>query len=126
MLKEDKLGFDLDIETVRLFDAIITNISKDENIKEEFKKLSFIRSLQDKYDDTDGPIEQLLEKVAQIERHRFEERIDIRNLIAEVETLSVLVEKYLPRPQREILKQANKISASSKYYSYYDVDGEKE
>ena len=118
MLKKKELGFDLDTETVRLIDAIITNIAKDDTVKEEFKKLSFIKSLEDNYDDGAGPIEQLLEKVAQIERHKFEESLDLRRVIADLEHLSKVVERYLPSKGKETLKGIHEIDKRSKYYSY--------
>jgi len=117
MLKEDQLGFDLDTETVRLLDAIITNISQDDEVKEEFKKLSFIKTLADKYDNTPGPIEQLLEKVSQIEKHKFQESMDLRRLISDVEHLAQVIERYAPQ-SAEAVKGIKDIDKRSKYYSF--------
>jgi len=93
MVSADELGFDLDIETVRLLDAVITNIASDAEVKEEFKKLSFIKSLGNTYDETPGPIEQLLEKVARMEKSKYREAEDLYRLIGDVQHLAAIVEK---------------------------------
>ena len=62
------LGFDLDEETIELFDAILLNLSQDRELSDEFKKLKFVRKLHDNYDGSVGPIKQILEKLSKIEK----------------------------------------------------------
>ena len=62
------LGFDLDEETIELFDAILLNLSQDRELSDEFKKLKFVRKLHDNYDGSVGPIKQILIKLAKIEQ----------------------------------------------------------
>ena len=62
------LGFNLDEETIELFDAILLNLSQDAELHEEFIKLKFVRKLHDKYDGSIGPIKQILIKLAKIEQ----------------------------------------------------------
>lgn len=71
-----ELGFDLDEEVVELFDAILLNITRDKELNEEFKKLKFIKTLQSKYDGSKGPIKQMLEKLAKIEKETLEMRLE--------------------------------------------------
>ena len=61
-------GFDLDEKTIKTFDAILTAIANDPDLGEEFGKLQFIQTLAGEYDRTDGPIEQMFQKVTQLER----------------------------------------------------------
>lgn len=62
------LGFNLDEETIELFDAILLNLSQDDELNEEFTKLKFVRKLHDKYDGSIGPIKQILIKLAKVEQ----------------------------------------------------------
>jgi len=65
----DKIeGFDLDEETVETFDAILLALAKDPELAEEFTKLKFIQVLKDEFDGSDGPIKQIMQKLAQIEQ----------------------------------------------------------
>lgn len=68
------LGFDLDKETIELFDAILLNIVHDEELNEEFKKLKFVKTLQSKYDGSNGPIKQIIQKLSKIEKTNYEMR----------------------------------------------------
>jgi len=61
-------GFDLDEATVDTFDAILIAIANDPELGEEFTKLSFIQTLKGEYDGSDGPIKQIMQKLAQIEQ----------------------------------------------------------
>ena len=62
------LGFDLDEETVEVFDAILMNVLTDKELNDEFKKLKFVQKLHDNYDGTKGPIRQIVEKLGKIEQ----------------------------------------------------------
>ena len=62
------LGFNLDEETIEMFDSILLAITQDPDLNEEFTKLKFIQVLKDKYDGSEGPIKQLMQKMAQLER----------------------------------------------------------
>jgi hypothetical protein len=62
------LGFDLDEETVEVFDAILRNVLTDKELNDEFKKLKFVQKLHDNYDETKGPIRQIIEKLGKIEK----------------------------------------------------------
>lgn len=63
-----ELGFNLDEETIELFDAILLNLTQDAELAEEFTKLKFVRKLHDNYDGSKGPIKQIMEKLAKIEK----------------------------------------------------------
>lgn len=116
ILSEKDMGFDLDDETVILLDAILTNIATDSELKEEFKKLKFIKSLGDNYNNKRGPIRQLLDKVAEIERDRFHANLDMRRLIADMQHLAQVVEKVTGTKQE--LKGITSINNSSKFYTF--------
>lgn len=90
------LGFDLDEETVKLFDSILVNIATDPELKQEFKKMQFIKALEGKAPKGKGPIQQLLEKVARIERDQLEQNMDLRRLISDLQHISKHVEKLQP------------------------------
>ena len=62
------LGFDLDPETVEVFDAILRNVLTDKELNDEFKKLKFVQKLHDNYNETKGPIRQIIEKLGKIEQ----------------------------------------------------------
>ncbi len=62
------LGFDLDEETVEVFDAILLNVLTDKELNDEFKKLKFVQKLHDNYNETTGPIRQIMVKLGKIER----------------------------------------------------------
>jgi len=61
-------GFDLDEETIEMFDSILLALTQDPELREEFTKLKFIQVLKDKFDGSDGPIKQMMQKMAQLER----------------------------------------------------------
>lgn len=125
ILNEKELGFDLDEETVVLLDAILTNIATDPELKEEFKKLKFIKSLGDNYNNKRGPMRQLLDKVADIERDRFHANMDLRRLISDMQHLAQTVEKLVGNDNsfkaievKESLKGIAGINNSSKFYTF--------
>ncbi len=62
------LGFSLDEETIEMFDSILLALTQDPELREEFTKLKFIQTLKDKFDGSDGPIKQIIQKVSQIEQ----------------------------------------------------------
>lgn len=91
MSAETEIGFDLDEETVELFDAILLAVTQDEQVSEEFNKLKFIRSLKNNYDSSPGPIRQMIQKLAKIERdqsHMLAEhaksRMDMRRAVEDM------------------------------------------
>ena len=118
IIDETELGFDLDEETVKLFDAILVNIATDPELKEEFKKLKFIKALENKHNDAKGPIQQLLEKVALIEKDRFEGNMDLRRVIADMEHLAKVVQQTLPPENKEQLRGIHEVKKNMKYYTY--------
>lgn len=61
-------GFDLDEKTIEMFDSILLALTQDPELSEEFKKLKFIQILKDKFDGSDGPIKQMMQKMTQLER----------------------------------------------------------
>lgn len=61
-------GFDLDEETIETFDAILLALTHDPELAEEFTKLKFIQVLKAEYDGSEGPIKQIMQKLAQIEQ----------------------------------------------------------
>jgi hypothetical protein len=95
MSAETEIGFDLDEETVELFDAILLAVTQDEQVSEEFNKLKFIRSLKNNYDSSPGPIRQMIQKLAKIERdqsHMLAEhaksRMDMRRAVEDMTLLA--------------------------------------
>jgi len=95
MSADTEIGFDLDEETVELFDAILLAVTQDEQVSEEFNKLKFIRSLKNNYDSSPGPIRQMIQKLAKIERdqsHMLAEhaksRMDMRRAVEDMTLLS--------------------------------------
>jgi len=94
-MSADERGFDLDEETVELFDAILLAITSDDEVAEEFKKLKFIRSLKDNYDGSPGPMRQIITKLAKIERDYSvisadyaQARLDLRRAVEDMTLLS--------------------------------------
>ena len=62
------LGFDLDEETIEMFDSILLALTQDPELREEFTKLKFIQVLKNKFDGSDGPIKQMMQKMTKLER----------------------------------------------------------
>jgi len=91
-LQYEALGFDLDPETIELFDSILLNILGDKELNDEFKKLKFVLKLHDKYDSrTTGPIRQIIEKLGKIEQdynmlreEHIKTQIDMRRAVADM------------------------------------------
>ena len=88
------LGFDIDEETVNLFDSILVNIATDEELKKEFKKLQFIKSLQNKHNKSKGPIRQLMEKMGKIEETYVGIQMDNRRVVSDMNTLIEAVRDF--------------------------------
>jgi len=63
-----QLGFNIDEETIEMFDSILLALTQDPELREEFTKLKFIQVLKNKFDSSDGPIKQMMQKMAQLER----------------------------------------------------------
>lgn len=91
MSAETDLGFNFDPETIELLDAILLNITTDEELNEEFKKLKFIKTLQSKYDGSSGPIRQMMDKMAKIEKTHYQwqkefarTKMDMKRAIADM------------------------------------------
>jgi len=63
-----QFGFDLDEETVELFDGILLALTQDPELKDEFVKLKFIQKLKNNYDGSLGPIRQIMEKLSSLEK----------------------------------------------------------
>lgn len=106
------IGYDLDEETVKLFDSILVNIATDPELRQEFKKLQFIKTLEGKMPEGKGPIQQLLEKTAKIERDQLEQNMDLRRVITDLQHIARTVDKIAP-PQKAI-DQADR--------GIYDID----
>lgn len=88
------LGFDIDEETVELFDAILVNIATDKELKGEFKKLRFIKTLQNNYNKSKGPIRQLMEKMGKIEETYASIQMDNRRLVSDMDTLVSTIKEF--------------------------------
>lgn len=69
-------GFDLDEETIEMFDSILLALTQDPELREEFTKLKFIQVLKNTFDSSDGPIKQMMQKMTQLERSFTEMRAD--------------------------------------------------
>lgn len=63
------LGFNLDEKTIEMFDSILLALTQDPELNEEFTKLKFIQILKNKFDGSDGPIKQMMQKMSQLERN---------------------------------------------------------
>ncbi len=80
-----RAGYDLDEETVKLFDSILVNIATDPELRHEFKKMQFIKTLEGKAPKGPGPIQQLLEKTAKLERNYLDINMDLRRVISDMQ-----------------------------------------
>ena len=114
----DDHGFDFDEETVRLMDAILINIADDEQVKEEFEKLGFLRKLKDTYEYGPGPFTQILNKVSKAEQDRLRNNVDIRRLIADMDQSLQIIQSMLPpEKQREFRHRRGEIDRRQ-YYAF--------
>lgn len=128
------LGFNLDEETIELFDAILLNLSQDAELNEEFTKLKFVRKLHDKYDGSKGPIKQILEKLSKIEqdyvtmRHQHANtQTDMRRAIADMteatRTIRTAAQARDKNEKYNALKKLEGMEHRLKQYSWNQNDG---
>lgn len=121
------LGFDVDEETIELFDAILVNIATDKELKEEFKKLRFIKTLQNNYNKSKGPIRQLMEKMGKIEETYVSIQMDNRRLVSDMDTLIRTIKEVTdaanPEHKYRALEKLQGINLRSSTYSWNNKHG---
>lgn len=122
-----ELGFDIDEKTVELFDAILVNIATDKEVKKEFKKIQFIKTLQNKYDKSKGPIRQLMEKMGKLEKTYAGIQMDNRRLVSDMNTLTQIIKDFAaatdpkyqnPEYQNRAIKQLRGIKLRTSTYTW--------
>lgn len=101
-----ELGFDIDEETIELFDAILVNLTYDDELKEEFKKLRFVKTLQSRYNSSKGPIKQLMEKMAKIEKTYYEIQMDNQRAVRDMSEMARAVQNFANARTAEQKKQS--------------------
>ena len=109
------LGFNFDPETIELLDAILLNITTDDELHEEFIKLKFIKTLQDQYDGSKGPIRQMMDKMAKIEQEHtallndhVRVQTDCRRAVADMTTAAKAIRAASAAPTDDARFQALK------------------
>ena len=121
------LGFDIDEEIVDLFDSILVNIATDEGIKEEFKKLQFIKILQNKHNKLKGPIRQIMEKMGKLEKTYANIQMDNRRLVSDMDTLTQIVKNFAaatnPEHRNRAIEQLQGINLRKLTYSWNNKYG---
>lgn len=114
-----QLGFNLDEETIEMFDSILLALTQDPELREEFTKLKFIQVLKNKFDSSEGPIKQMMQKMAQLERsftvmkdEHTKAQMDMKRAVSDMTTAT-----------RSILAAAEAKSKEAKYQALRKLEG---
>lgn len=120
----EKQGFDFDPELIDLFDAILQNINDEGELKEEFQKLKFIKQLNGTYNSKPGPLKQLIEKMAVMEREFTNTKLDMQRTISDLnETVRVIksaMEAETRKELRDSVERLQGIHKRTKHYGIFD------
>lgn len=111
-------GFNIDEETVDLLDALLVGIATDDQLREEFKKLNFIKSLQERNTNGDGPFRALLNKVMVVEQEQQIINIDHKRMVSDLDNIiNILRDRLEPKSSMEemILKKKGMKTYYGKY-----------
>lgn len=118
----EKQGFDFDPETVDLLDAILQNMLEGGEIKDEFKKLKFVKQLDGTFNGKPGPLKQLIEKMATMEREFTRSQMDMQRAISDItemsRTMSQAAMAHTASEKMEAMQKLQGIQTRSQYYSW--------
>lgn len=118
----EKQGFDFDPETVDLLDAILQNMLEGGEVKEEFKKLKFVKQLEGTYNGKPGPLKQLIEKMATMEREFTRTQLDMQRAITDVSDMANTMQRAATAQSSseriEAIERLKGIQSRSQYYSW--------
>lgn len=124
MNQYEKQGFDFDPELIDLFDAILQNISDEGELKNEFQKLKFIKQLEGTYNGKPGPLKQLIEKMATIEREFTRTQLDMQRAISDFQEMARVVRNAASaetaQQKMEAFQKLQGIETRAQYYSWND------
>lgn len=116
----EKQGFDFDPETIDLMDAILQNMLDDGEIKEEFKKLKFVKQLDGTYNGKDGPLKQLIEKMAVIEREFTTSQLDMQRAISDLTMVTKTIRQAVAaKTQKDLQESINTLEGLEHREQYY-------
>ena len=122
MNQYEKQGFDFDPELIDLFDAILQNISDEGDLKDEFSKLKFIKKLEGTYNGKPGPLKQLIEKMATMEREFTRSQMDMQRAISDITEMSRIMSKaamaHTASEKMEAMQSLQGIQTRSQYDSW--------
>jgi len=96
-----KQGFDFDPELIDLFDAILQNIHDEGELKEEFSKLKFIKKLEGTFNSRPGPLKQLIEKMATMERDFRDVKLDMQRATSDLNSVIREIKNMAQATSRE-------------------------
>ena len=123
----EKQGFDFDPETIDLLDAIIQNMMEGGEVKEEFKKLKFVRQLDGTYNGKPGPLKQLIEKMAVIEREFTRSKLDMQRAVSDMTEATRTVRRAVladtATEKSKAIQKLEGIEHRSQFYSWNDRHG---
>ena len=118
----EKQGFDFDPEIIDLIDAVLQNITDSGELKEEFKKLKFVKQLEGTYNSRPGPLKQLIEKMGTIEREFTRTQLDMQRATNDMQhAVRSIYEAVNSKSREELYKSIEKlqgIESRAKYYSW--------
>ncbi len=129
-----QLGFNLDEETIEMFDSILLALTQDPELKEEFTKLKFIQVLKDKFDGSDGPIKQLIQKMSQLERGFREMKVEhakaqmdmqraVSDMTEATRTIRAAAEAKSEEEKYQALKKLEGIQFRQGFYTWNQKNG---
>ena len=122
MNQYEKQGFDFDPETIDLLDAILQNMIADGEIKDEFKKLKFVKQLDGTFNGEPGPLKQLIEKMATMEREFTRCQLDLRRAVSDVQdiarTMTTAACAHTTQERRDAIGRLESIQHRQQYYSW--------
>lgn len=116
----EKQGFDFDPELIDLFDAILQNINDEGELKEEFKRLKFIKQLDGTYNSRPGPLKQLIEKMGTMEREFTTTKLDMQRIITDLnETVRAMKNAMQAKTQEDLKKEIDRLQGVQKRTKHY-------
>lgn len=121
MNQYEKQGFDFDPELIDLFDAILQNIHDAGELKEEFNKLKFIKKLEGTYNSKPGPLKQLIEKMAVMEREFTSTKLDMQRMTADMNhTIDAIKKAVSANTQKELQESIDQLQGIKRRHRNYE------
>ena len=121
MNQYEKYGFDFDPELIDLFDAILQNINDEGELKEEFSKLKFIKKLEGTYNSRPGPLKQLIEKMATMEREFTTVKVDMQRMTADMNhTIDAIKKAVNAQTQKDLQESIDQLQGIKKRQKIYE------